>query len=323
MTLRTALQIAIVAMGLGTPTSAFAAPVPSTAAGTRIANTAQLTLVSADADPLIIDSNTVTIAVDALVDAAIVTDRASVTISGTAPLPVAYTVTNPGNAAATYQLTASADSDGVIVIAVTGDDDGDGHYDPAVDRALTAITLAPEESRHVFVLVAGAVDGATVTAIATVTAVRDAVLGSSGGRATATATLVAGDGPPARLEKAQAVAAPNGGARAVSGATVTYNMTARFARDCAAVELSDAAPEAARTEGRWDTAYEGSATMVIPRDFLEALAAMPEAEAFFLTLDRKNLYPIYYRLQTAKRPETRARRMQQIFEQLARGERFH
>ncbi len=81
--------------------------------------------------------------------------------------------------------------------------------------------------------------------------------------------------------------------------------------------------QAARAEGRWDTAYEGSATMVIPRDFLEALAAMPEAEAFFRTLDRKNLYPIYYRLQTAKRPETRVRRMQQILAQLARGERFH
>ncbi|MGK6323118.1 YdeI/OmpD-associated family protein [Sphingomonas sp. DT-51] len=56
---------------------------------------------------------------------------------------------------------------------------------------------------------------------------------------------------------------------------------------------------------------------------MDALAALPEAEAFFRTLDRKNLYPIYYRLQTAKRPETRARRMQQILEQLARGERFH
>lgn len=81
--------------------------------------------------------------------------------------------------------------------------------------------------------------------------------------------------------------------------------------------------EAARAMGRWDTAYEGSATMVIPEDFLEALATLPEAEAFFRTLDRKNLYPIYYRLQTAKRPETRARRIQQILEQLARGERFH
>jgi len=81
--------------------------------------------------------------------------------------------------------------------------------------------------------------------------------------------------------------------------------------------------EAARADGRWDAAYEGSATMVIPQDFLDALAALPETEAFFRTLDRKNLYPIYYRLQTAKRPETRARRMQQILEQLGRGERFH
>ncbi|MET3725963.1 YdeI/OmpD-associated family protein [Sphingomonas trueperi] len=81
--------------------------------------------------------------------------------------------------------------------------------------------------------------------------------------------------------------------------------------------------EAARANGRWDSAYEGSASMVIPQDFLEALSAYPEAEAFFQTLDRKNLYPIYYRLQTAKRPETRARQMQQILDQLQRRERFH
>lgn len=81
--------------------------------------------------------------------------------------------------------------------------------------------------------------------------------------------------------------------------------------------------EAAHADGRWDTAYEGSAGIVIPQDFLNALADLPEAEAFFRTLDRKNLYPIYYRLQTAKRPETRARRMHLILEQLLRGERFH
>ncbi|MFV0623983.1 YdeI family protein [Sphingomonas sp. ac-8] len=80
---------------------------------------------------------------------------------------------------------------------------------------------------------------------------------------------------------------------------------------------------AARADGRWDAAYAGLAGMTIPQDFLNALADVPEAEAFFRTLDRKNLYPIYYRLQTAKRPETRARRMQQILDQLARGERFH
>jgi uncharacterized protein YdeI (YjbR/CyaY-like superfamily) len=81
--------------------------------------------------------------------------------------------------------------------------------------------------------------------------------------------------------------------------------------------------EAAKADGRWESAYAGSAAMVIPQDFLEALESRPAAKAFFDTLDRKNLYPIYYRLQTAKRPETRARRMARILEQLDRGERFH
>jgi uncharacterized protein YdeI (YjbR/CyaY-like superfamily) len=81
--------------------------------------------------------------------------------------------------------------------------------------------------------------------------------------------------------------------------------------------------DAAKTDGRWEAAYVGSAAMVIPQDFLDALETMPNAKAFFETLDRKNLYPIYYRLQTAKRPETRAKRMTQILVQLERGERFH
>jgi uncharacterized protein YdeI (YjbR/CyaY-like superfamily) len=81
--------------------------------------------------------------------------------------------------------------------------------------------------------------------------------------------------------------------------------------------------DAAKADGRWEAAYVGSAAMVIPQDFLDALETMPNAKAFFETLDRKNLYPIYYRLQTAKRPETRAKRMTQILAQLERGERFH
>ena len=81
--------------------------------------------------------------------------------------------------------------------------------------------------------------------------------------------------------------------------------------------------DAARADGRWDTAYEGSAAMTIPADFLAALEARPAAKAFFATLNRANLYPIYYRLQTAKRPETRAKRMAAMLDQLDRGERFH
>lgn len=81
--------------------------------------------------------------------------------------------------------------------------------------------------------------------------------------------------------------------------------------------------EAAKKDGRWENTYAGSAGMVIPQDFLDALEQNPAAKAFFATLDRKNLYPIYYRLQTAKRPETRAKRMAAILAQLERGERFH
>ncbi|SMD14487.1 YdeI/OmpD-associated family protein [Rhizobium sp. RU36D] len=81
--------------------------------------------------------------------------------------------------------------------------------------------------------------------------------------------------------------------------------------------------QAARQDGRWDSAYAGSATMTIPEDFLTSLETRPAAKAFFQTLDRKNLYPIYYRLQTAKGTETRNKRMQQILDQLERGEKFH
>ena len=81
--------------------------------------------------------------------------------------------------------------------------------------------------------------------------------------------------------------------------------------------------EAARADGRWDSGYEGSATMTIPQDFLDTLELIPAAKAFFITLDRKNLYSIYYRLHTAKRAETRTRRMLKILAQLDRGERIH
>ncbi len=81
--------------------------------------------------------------------------------------------------------------------------------------------------------------------------------------------------------------------------------------------------QAARQDGRWERAYFGSADMVIPDDFLEELRRTPAAEQFFLTLDRRNLYVIYHRLQTAKRLETRKKRISDIVSQLACGETFH
>jgi len=74
--------------------------------------------------------------------------------------------------------------------------------------------------------------------------------------------------------------------------------------------------EAARNDGRWEKAYAGSAAMEIPADFLAALNTRPGARQFFATLNRQNLFAIYYRLHTAKRPETRAKRMEQILAML-------
>jgi uncharacterized protein YdeI (YjbR/CyaY-like superfamily) len=98
---------------------------------------------------------------------------------------------------------------------------------------------------------------------------------------------------------------------------------ARLIADGAMAPAGLAQIEAAQADGRWQNAYAGQATMAIPRDFLDALEGMPAAKVFFKTLNRANLYAIYYRLHTAKRPETRARRMAQILAQLERGERFH
>lgn len=81
--------------------------------------------------------------------------------------------------------------------------------------------------------------------------------------------------------------------------------------------------EAAKADGRWQDAYAGSATMKIPDNILEALEIRPAAKAFFGKLNRTNLYAIHHRLQTAKRPDTRAKRLTRILDQLDRGERFH
>jgi uncharacterized protein YdeI (YjbR/CyaY-like superfamily) len=81
--------------------------------------------------------------------------------------------------------------------------------------------------------------------------------------------------------------------------------------------------EAARSDGRWQAAYDSFGDASIPEDFLKELARNKKAKAFFATLNKTNLYSIAYRLQTAKKSDTRERRMQAIIEKLARGEKFH
>ena len=79
----------------------------------------------------------------------------------------------------------------------------------------------------------------------------------------------------------------------------------------------------AKEDGRWDAAYAGQATMEVPEDLAGALRADPRAQAMFETLTSANRYAILYRIGTAKKPETRARRIDQFVEMLARGETIH
>jgi len=81
--------------------------------------------------------------------------------------------------------------------------------------------------------------------------------------------------------------------------------------------------EAAKADGRWEQAYDPPSEASIPEDFLAELRKHKQAEAFFATLAKRNTYPVSYRLQTAKTPATRARRMQAIIEMLERGEKFY
>lgn len=80
---------------------------------------------------------------------------------------------------------------------------------------------------------------------------------------------------------------------------------------------------AAESDGRWDRAYEGSSKSEPPAEFLAALEANADAKAFYATLNSANRFAIYYRLTSPKREETRARKIVEFVEMLARGESFH
>jgi uncharacterized protein YdeI (YjbR/CyaY-like superfamily) len=78
--------------------------------------------------------------------------------------------------------------------------------------------------------------------------------------------------------------------------------------------------ERARADGRWDAAYAGPASIEVPPDLLTALARRPRARAAFERLSGQNRYAVLYRVATAKRAETRARRIAAFVEQLEHGE---
>jgi uncharacterized protein YdeI (YjbR/CyaY-like superfamily) len=81
--------------------------------------------------------------------------------------------------------------------------------------------------------------------------------------------------------------------------------------------------ERARADGRWEAAYDGARAMEVPPELAAALAKHRKARAFFDSLDRTNRYAVCWRVQTAKTPETKAKRVETLVAMLARGEKLH
>lgn len=84
-----------------------------------------------------------------------------------------------------------------------------------------------------------------------------------------------------------------------------------------------AAVERAKADGRWDAAYDSQRTATVPDDFQAALDRSPRAAEFFATLNGANRYAILFRVQTAAKPETRAKRIATLIAMLERGEKLH
>jgi uncharacterized protein YdeI (YjbR/CyaY-like superfamily) len=81
--------------------------------------------------------------------------------------------------------------------------------------------------------------------------------------------------------------------------------------------------EVAKADGRWEAAYEGQRTATVPADLQRELDASKAAREFYASLDSANRYAIVYRLDEAKKPETRERRLRKFVAMLERGEKIH
>ena len=79
----------------------------------------------------------------------------------------------------------------------------------------------------------------------------------------------------------------------------------------------------AKKDGRWESAYDSPAASSVPEDFQSALNAHARARRFFESLDSTNMYAILFRIQTVKKAETRAKKIEQFIAMLERKEKIH
>ncbi|WP_010185909.1 hypothetical protein [Sphingomonas sp. PAMC 26605] len=237
------------------------AATPATAAvpaGTPIVNTAALTF-DANGSAQRVASNTVTLLAAERLDVTIQAERPSVAVQS-AQLAVPFLVTNSGNGAQTFALAITSTQQGVAVDRVALDRDRDAAFDANVDPIVSPLTLqlAAGEQARIFVLIDGALVAAAATITATVTAQAgtgaagtvfagvgangsDAVVGATGGRASAISTLSRAAVQPA-LAKSQMIKAPDGSSRAMRGAIITYTLVATLPGPMRGVTIDDPIP---------------------------------------------------------------------------------
>ena len=269
---RIASSALAIAIALGAP----AAHAEGVLAGTLIENTATATFDD-NGTPRTVDSNTVSVTVDELLDVTAVSQDAGAVPVGDGSAVLTYEVTNTGNGPEAFNLTADPNVTGndfnVTIDGIALDTNGNGTYDPGVDRVLGAgeatPSIDPDNALTVFVLVTapgGVSDGDTsaVNLLAeadtgtgtpgTVFANQgegggDAVVGTTGADADADGPLVVAIAT-LSLTKAASVADPFGGTETVPGATITYTITANVSGtgSITGLRITDPYPD--------DTTYE-------------------------------------------------------------------
>ncbi len=104
---------------------------------------------------------------------------------------------------------------------------------------------------------------------------------------------------------------------------INVGHVARLEKEGRMMPAGLAAVAAAKADGRWAAAYDSSSSAEMPEDFLAALEREPEAKSFFLSLTKTQRYGFFFRITTAKKPETRGRRIAEFVAMLKRGEKLH
>jgi uncharacterized repeat protein (TIGR01451 family) len=226
-------------------------------AGTAVYNTATLSF-DMDGAGRIVPSNTVRLVVAERLDVVVTAHRPAALAAGDAEQGVAFEVINAGNGAESFDISGAVGGEGSKVLFLATDEDGNGVYDPKLDRKLIdpRLILAAGARSTVFVIVGGARAGTEVSLTARAdtgsgapgTAFDgkgdeggDAIVGQTGATASAQVVLDIAAAEPS-LTKSQAVSAPDGSAKPATGAIVTYTLDARFPARVDGVEIADRIP---------------------------------------------------------------------------------